>query len=375
VTEPTAYQQSGVDTEAGDRAIELMREDVLATHRGRVPGGVGGFAGLFDASLLTGYRHPILASATDGVGTKVAIAQALDRHDTIGQDLVAMVIDDIVVVGATPLFLTDYIACGRVEPHRIAQIVSGIARSCLAADVALVGGETAEHPGLMEPDEYDVAAAATGVVEADALLGPERVKPGDTVIALASSGLHSNGYSLARKIVRDAGLTLDSRVPGTDRSLGEELLEPTLLYTPAVLQVIRALGGTLHALSHVTGGGIAQNLQRVLPAGASVEVDRSTWHPPAIMASLAGHARLSLFDVEDTWNMGIGFFAVVDSSVRSEALGLLDELGHSSWVVGTVSSGEPAPTGAGWVSGAKGVAGGAVRLIGDYSSSSSSSSH
>lgn len=375
MTEPTAYQQSGVDTEAGDRAIELMRADVLATHRGRVPGGVGGFAGLFDASFLTRFRRPILASATDGVGTKVAIAQALDRHDTIGQDLVAMVIDDIVVVGATPLFLTDYIACGRVVPDRIARIVSGIARSCLAADVALVGGETAEHPGLMGPDDYDVAAAATGVVEADALLGPERVRPGDTVIAIASSGLHSNGYSLARKIVRDAGLSLDVRVPGTSRSLGEELLEPTVLYTPAMLKVIPALGGALHALSHVTGGGIAQNLQRVLPAGVSVEVDRSTWHPPAIMAFLAEHAHLDLVDVEDTWNMGIGFLAVVDSSVRSEALALIAELGHPSWVVGTVSSGSPASSPAGWVSGAKGVAGGAVRLIGDYSSSSSSSSH
>ena len=367
VTEPTAYQRSGVDTEAGDLAIGLMRSDVLATHRGRVPGGVGGFAGLFDASFLTNYRHPILASATDGVGTKVAIAQALDRHDTIGQDLVAMVIDDIVVVGATPLFLTDYIACGKVVPARIAQIVSGIARSCLRANVALVGGETAEHPGLLGPDDYDVAAAGTGVVEADDLLGPQRVKPGDTVIALGSSGLHSNGYSLARHIVTGARLSYSDIVPGTGRTLGDELLEPTLLYTPGALAVLREVPGAIHAMSHVTGGGIAQNLQRVIPRGLSVSVDRSTWRPPEIMHLLTVAGSLTLAQVEDTWNMGIGFFLIVDPAGHDRVTEVLSAEGFTWWVVGEVTPFDEASEKNGWVSGAKGVDGGAVRLANEYS--------
>jgi phosphoribosylformylglycinamidine cyclo-ligase len=370
VSEPTAYQRSGVDTEAGDVAIELMRADVVATHQGRVPGGVGGFAGLFDAKFLTDYQHPILASATDGVGTKVAIAQALDRHDTIGQDLVAMVIDDIVVVGATPLFLTDYIACGKVVPTRIAQIVSGIAKACSEANVALVGGETAEHPGLLGPDEYDVAAAGTGVVEADQMLGPERVRAGDVVIALAASGLHSNGYSLARHIVAEAGVSLDDIVAATGRTLGDELLEPTRLYTPVALDIMGAVGPALHAMSHVTGGGIAQNLQRVIPPGLAVSVDRSTWTPPAIMHYLTEAGSLELSDVEDTWNMGIGFFVIVDDAAVNQVTHLCEGRGIAAWPVGSVTefSGDRSD---GWVSGAKGVSGGAVRLLGDYSSSSS----
>jgi phosphoribosylformylglycinamidine cyclo-ligase len=370
VSEPTAYQRSGVDTEAGDLAIELMRADVVATHQGRVPGGVGGFAGLFDAKFLTDYRHPILASATDGVGTKVAIAQALDRHDTIGQDLVAMVIDDIVVVGATPLFLTDYIACGKVVPTRIAHIVSGIAKACQEANVALVGGETAEHPGLLGPDEYDVAAAGTGVVEAEDMLGPERVQAGDTVIALAASGLHSNGYSLARHIVAEAGLDFADIVLATGRELGDELLEPTRLYTPVALAVMNDVGPALHAMSHVTGGGIAQNLQRVIPPGFAVSVDRSTWTPPAIMHYLAEAGSLELAEVEDTWNMGIGFFVIVDDAVTGEVIRVCQGAGIAAWPVGSVT--EFSDTGTNeWVSGAKGVSGGAVRLVGDYSSSSS----
>lgn len=372
MTEPTAYQRSGVDTEAGDLAIELMRRDVLATHKGRVPGGVGGFAGLFDAGFLTAYRHPILASATDGVGTKVAIAQALDRHDTIGQDLVAMVIDDIVVVGATPLFLTDYIACGKVVPQRIASLVSGIARSCASANVALVGGETAEHPGLLDADEYDVAAAGVGVVEADQMLGPERVRVGDTVVAFASSGLHSNGYSLARHIVAEAALDFATPIPQTGKTLGDELLEPTTLYTPLMLDLLGEGSHGVHALSHVTGGGIAQNLQRVLPSDARVIVDRSTWTPPGVMAFLTEAGSLTFADVEDTWNMGIGFFAVVDAASAEGVIGRSEAAGIRAWSVGSVEKRDSGDTSSDWVSGAKGVSGGAVRLAGDYSSSSSS---
>ena len=209
---PITYASAGVDVEAGDRAVELMKDAVKATHTPEVMGGIGGFAGMWDASALLQYRKPLLTTSTDGVGTKVAIAQAMDKHDTIGQDLVGMVVDDIVVVGAQPLFMTDYIACGKVVPERIADIVRGVAEGCRLADTALVGGETAEHPGLLAVDEYDVAGAATGVVEADMVLGAERVQSGDVVIGMASSGIHSNGYSLVRRVVNAAGWSLDREV-------------------------------------------------------------------------------------------------------------------------------------------------------------------
>ena len=230
-----AYAAAGVDLEAADKAITLMRGWVEKTSGPEVIGSLGGFAGLYDASALTRYSQPILATSTDGAGTKVAISQAMDVHDTIGFDLVGMVVDDLVVCGAEPLFMTDYIACGRVEPERIAAIVKGIAEACLEAGCSLIGGETAEHPGLMEPDAYDVAGAATGVVEASHLLGPGRVRPGDVVVAMASSGLHSNGYSLVRHVLLEqAGWALDRDVPELGRTLGEELLEPTRIYAKAV---------------------------------------------------------------------------------------------------------------------------------------------
>ena len=233
------YASAGVDVEAGDRAVELMKGAIKATHNSSVIGGVGGFAGLYDVSRLLTYKRPLLATSTDGVGTKVAIAQAMDIHDTIGFDLVGMVVDDIVVVGAEPLYMTDYIACGKVVPERIADIVRGIAAACSVAGTALVGGETAEHPGLLGEHEYDVAGAATGVVEADALLGPDRVRAGDVVIGMASSGLHSNGYSLVRRVINHAGWALDRQVSELGRTLGEELLEPTRVYAADCLDLAR----------------------------------------------------------------------------------------------------------------------------------------
>lgn len=362
MSEQTAYQRAGVDTKAGDLAIELMRSDVLATHRGRVIGGVGGFAGLFDASFLRDYRHPVLATSTDGVGTKVAIAQALDRHDTIGQDLVGMVIDDIVVAGAKPLFLTDYIACGKVHPERIAAIVSGIAKACAEADVAVIGGETAEHPGLLGEDEYDVAAAATGVVERDQLLGPDRVEVGDEVVAVASSGLHSNGYSLARHIIAEANLSLSEPFPGEAKSVGEVLLEPTIVYTKSMLQVLSAFPGLVHSASHITGGGIGQNLQRVLPPGSSLELDRGSWIVPTVFSFLAETGGLALGDVEDTWNLGMGLALVVkDGSGADVAQAFVDQ-GLHAWVSGRVNQ---APEGA-EAEASKGVKGGIVRLRGSW---------
>lgn len=369
MAEPSPYQRSGVDTHAGDLAVELMKSAVQKSHSSRVLGGIGGFAGLYDASFVTSYTKPILTTSTDGVGTKVAIAQAMDIHDTIGFDLVGMVVDDIVVVGATPLFMTDYIACGEVVPSRIAAIVSGIARAATSCGVSLIGGETAEHPGLLGPDEYDVAGAATGVVEAERLLTADLVQPGDVVVAMASSGLHSNGYSLARKVVRDAGWSYDRVIPEFSRELGLELLEPTMLYTDALVQALNEHPGAIHALSHVTGGGIAQNLSRVLPTTVAVDIDRSTWSPPTVVQVLADVGGFSVFDVEDTWNMGIGMIAVVDPSQVGAVEESLSSRGHTLWRVGEIREAQPMDR-EGAVTTAKGVEGGAVRLVGDYLSSS-----
>jgi phosphoribosylformylglycinamidine cyclo-ligase len=359
------YAAAGVDTAAGDLAVELMKAAVRRTHGPEVLGGVGGFAGLFDARALTSYAHPLLATSTDGVGTKVAIAQTVDKHDSIGRDLVGMVVDDIVVVGAKPLFMTDYIACGKVFPQRIADIVAGIAHGCAETGTALVGGETAEHPGLLGPDDYDVAGAATGVVEADRVLGAERVRAGDVVLALASSGLHSNGFSLVRHIVAGAGISYAGRADDLGTTWGEALLEPTRLYTSPLLRVIDALGDGIHSLSHVTGGGIAANLARVLPQGTWVELDRSTWSPPPVFRVLADVGGIDLVSTEGTWNLGIGFLAVVSADGADAAAAALEADGIATWQVGVVGDGAR-PDGD-FEQGAKGVDGGAVRLVGAYS--------
>ncbi|NNC12221.1 phosphoribosylformylglycinamidine cyclo-ligase [Planctomonas sp. JC2975] len=361
----STYREAGVDTAAGDLAVELMKSAVAKTHGPEVLGGVGGFAGLFDASVLRGYRRPLLATSTDGVGTKVAIAQALDKHDTIGQDLVGMVVDDIVVVGARPLFMTDYIACGKVVPERIADIVRGIAAACSETRTALVGGETAEHPGLLGPDDYDVAGAATGVVEADAVLGPEKVRNGDVVLALGSSGLHSNGYSLVRHVLAKRKIAFTDRLDEFGGVVGETLLEPTRLYTAPLLRVLASPSGpSVHALSHVTGGGIAANLARVLPRGSWVDVNRSTWSPSPVFRVLSDLAGTSLESAEGTWNLGVGFFAVVEADAAASVVSTLAVDGIPAWQVGTVSTAEHDVKG--YEQGAKGVDGGAVRLVGAF---------
>lgn len=374
---PITYAAAGVDVEAGDRAVELMKGAVKATHTPEVLGGVGGFAGMWDASALTAYRRPLLATSTDGVGTKVAIAQALDKHDTIGQDLVGMVVDDIVVVGATPLFMTDYIACGKVVPERIADIVRGVAEGCRLAGTALVGGETAEHPGLLGVDEYDVAGAATGVVEADMVLGAERVSAGDVVIGMASSGIHSNGYSLVRRVVNAAGWQLDREVSELGRTLGEELLEPTRIYTRACLDLVARLnghdGGTdlpVRAFSHVTGGGLAANLARVLPQGLMATVERDTWALPPVFRLIGELGRVPQADLERTLNLGVGMVAVVDPEVAGKTISALADSGIDAWEMGRIGAvtDEASAAGEDFVQGAKGVDGGAVLLRGDYAS-------
>ncbi|MCT1686266.1 phosphoribosylformylglycinamidine cyclo-ligase [Pseudoglutamicibacter cumminsii] len=374
--QPITYADAGVDVEAGDRAVELMKASVKATHSPAVVGGVGGFAGMYDASALLKYKRPLLASSTDGVGTKVAIAQAMDKHDTIGFDLVGMVVDDIVVVGAEPLVMTDYIACGKVVPERIAAIVSGIAEGCRLAGTSLVGGETAEHPGLLGPDEYDVAGAATGVVEADAMLGPERVKAGDRVIAMASSGIHSNGYSLVRRVIHAAGWDLNREVTELGRTLGEELLEPTRVYAGDCLSLMRTLNtepespeAPLRGFSHVTGGGLAANLARVLPTGLAATVDRGTWELPAIFSLIGQLGKVPQDDLERTLNVGVGMVAIVAPDAAADAIAHLNARGLQAWDMGEVTElTDEIRADEATVQGAKGVDGGAVRLVGNYAS-------
>ncbi len=386
---PLDYAAAGVDTAAGDRAVELMRHAVASTHNATVLGSTGGFAGMVDASALVGMRRPLLATSTDGVGTKIAIARALGIHDTIGQDLVGMVVDDIAVVGARPLLMTDYIACGRIVPERIAAIVTGIARACESIGCPLVGGETAEHPGLMAPDDYDVAGAATGVVDAADVRGPERVDTGDVLVALASSGLHSNGYSLVRRVVERAGVPLEAEVAAFGRTLGEELLEPTRLYTRVCLDLLGDSGvaatvgrcgeatSGLHALAHITGGGLAANLARVLPRGSLGVVDRASWVVPPVFDWVRTGGDIAWESLEDALNLGVGMVAVVAPQVVERVEAVAGAAGIGAWVLGDVrpaadDDGDSAilprssTVGSRIVSATKGVHGGAVQLVGSY---------
>jgi phosphoribosylformylglycinamidine cyclo-ligase len=334
-----------------------MKGAVKRTGRPELLGGIGGFAGLFRLDL-TKYPAPVLASSTDGVGTKLVIAQALDRHDTIGIDLVAMVVDDLVVVGAEPLFLTDYIATGKVVPEKIATIVSGIAEGCVQAGCALIGGETAEHPGVMAADEYDISGTGVGVVNADAVLGPDRVRPGDVLVALASSGLHSNGYSLVRHVLRDLALDSTPELLG-GRTLGDELLTPTRIYALDCLRLAEA--GAAHGFAHITGGGLAGNLVRILPAGLVATVDRATWSPPAIFEFVREAGDVAREEMERTFNLGVGMVAVVPGERADDALAVLAERGVPNWVVGRVEE-----AAAGGSTGVEGPPEAKVRIIGDY---------
>jgi len=358
----SSYADAGVDIEAGDRAVELMKAAVKRTDRPETLGGLGGFAGLFQLDLSR-YPQPVLASSTDGVGTKLVIAQALDRHDTIGVDLVAMVVDDLVVVGAEPLLLTDYIATGKVVPEKIATIVAGIAEGCVQAGCALVGGETAEHPGVMAPDDYDISGTGVGVVNADAVLGQERIRPGDVLIAMASSGVHSNGYSLVRHVLLEQGGLDLSDTPDAlgGRTLGDELLVPTRIYALDCLALASECDA--HAFSHITGGGLAGNLVRVLPPGLEAVVDRATWAPQPIFELIQQTGGVARADLELTFNLGVGMIAAVSAERADDALALLAQRGVESWTLGTVRAAE-----SGAVPGAE-TGHGAVRLVSDYAGS------
>lgn len=334
------YAAAGVSIEEGDRAVELITPHAKRASRPEVMGGLGGFAGLFK---LGEYKEPVLAAGSDGVGTKLAVAQAMDKHDTIGIDLVAMCVDDLVVCGAEPLFLQDYIAVGEVVPEKVADIVKGIAEGCVQAGAALLGGETAEHPGVMGKDEYDVSATAVGVVEADELLGPDKVRDGDVLIAMKSSGLHSNGYSLARYVLLEqAGLPLDGYMEDLGRTLGEELLEPTRIYAKDCLALVSECA--VSTFCHVTGGGLAGNLERVIPEGLTAEVNRSTWTPGQIFKTISSVGKVALEEMEKTFNMGVGMIAVVAPEDRERALAMMTARHVEAWELGTVrvaEEGEP----------------------------------
>lgn len=362
MTEPLSYASAGVDVEAGERAVELMRAAIGKTGRPEVFGDFGGFAGLFDISAFKTMAQPLLATSTDGVGTKIDVAQRMNIHDTVGIDLVAMVVDDLVVCGAEPLFMTDYIAVGKVHPERVAAIVTGIARGCELAGCALVGGETAEHPGLLGEHEYDIAGAGTGVVDAPKLLGAQKVLPGDVAIAIESSGLHSNGYSLARHIAFNiAKLDVHDTVAEFGRTLGEELLEPTRIYSKDLLALISAI--EVHSISHITGGGIAANVARVMPDHLALDLERNTWSPLPIFEFMQQRGNLARQEAEKTFNMGIGMLAFVSSEQADQAIELLQSRGLKAWAVGTTRERtatdiSDAP--------AKGGNGGVVQLVGNY---------
>ena len=324
-----SYADAGVDLEAADEAVDRISAHVKRTSRPEVLGGIGGFGGLFALDLST-HRQPVLVSATDGVGTKLELARQLGRHDTVGQDLVAMVVDDLVVPGAEPLFFLDYIAVGKLDPAHVEQVVAGIAEGCVQAGCALVGGETAEHPGVMPVDQYDLAGFGIGIVERDRILGPDRVRPGDEIVAMASTGLHSNGYSLARRLVEGLDLHADHGL--RVQSLGDALLRPTRIYAQDCLTLIKAV--EVHAFCHVTGGGIPGNLPRVLPAGLGARVDTATFAPPDVFGVLQRLGNVADAEMWRTFNMGAGMLAIVADG--APAVQLLIDRGIDAWVCGRV---------------------------------------
>ncbi len=332
-----SYAAAGVDIEAGYKGVQLMKQHVERTRIPSVVSGIGGFGGLF-APDVSGMAEPILVSGTDGVGTKIRIAQLLDRHDTIGIDCVAMCVNDIVCCGARPLFFLDYIAIGKNEPEKVASIVSGVAEGCVRSGCALVGGETAEHPGVMSPGDYDLAGFAVGLVDKSNMIDNTRMKAGDVILALPSSGLHSNGFSLVRKVFDIEHADLSKPLDELDgKSLGEELLTPTRLYVKPVLAAIQA--ARVYGVSHITGGGFYENIPRCLPQGLGARIDKSSLQIPPIFRLLQEKGGIPERDMFNTFNMGTGMVLVVDKEDVVKAVSALDGAGESPRVIGTVASG------------------------------------
>ena len=336
-----SYAAAGVDITAGYRSVELMKQYVARTMNEHCIGGLGGFGGLFELDC-TGYQHPVLISGTDGVGTKLKIAMILNKHDTIGIDCVAMCVNDVICAGAKPLVFLDYIACGRNIPEKIAEIVKGVAEGCVQADCSLVGGETAEHPGMMPEEEYDLAGFTVGVVDKEKILNNETMKPGDVIIALPSTGVHSNGFSLVRKIFDIDGdpavlKTAPAELGG--KTLGEALLAPTRIYVKAVKALLKA-GVDIHAVSHITGGGLYENVPRMMKEGLTARIRTASYPVPAIFELIQKSGDIPVRDMYNTFNMGIGMVIAVPSNSAGEAMSALVKAGERAYVIGNVTSGE-----------------------------------
>lgn len=336
-SESASYKAAGVDITAGYRAVELMKKHVRRTERPGVLGGLGGFGGLF-APSLAGMEEPVLVSGTDGVGTKLKLAFLMDRHDTVGIDCVAMCVNDIVCSGAEPLFFLDYIACGKNVPERIADIVAGVAEGCVRAGAALVGGETAEMPGFYPEDEYDLAGFAVGLVDRERILDSSAMRAGDALIALPSSGVHSNGFSLVRRVFEVEGGALERYEPELGRTLGEALLEPTRIYVKPVLALLRS--ARVSAISHITGGGFYENVPRALAPGFTARIEKAKLETPPLFALIARAGDIPERDMYNTFNMGVGMIAAVASEDADAAVRCLRENGVEAYVCGEVARGE-----------------------------------
>ena len=332
-----SYAAAGVDIEAGYKGVQLMKQHVARTMIPGVVSDLGGFGGLF-APDLAGMKEPVLVSGTDGVGTKLRVAQLLDQHDTIGIDCVAMCVNDIVCCGAKPLFFLDYIAIGKNEPEKVASIVSGVAEGCVQAGCALIGGETAEHPGVMAPDDYDLAGFSVGIVDKEKVLDQKTMRPGDTVIALASSGLHSNGFSLVRKVLDIEHADLNAPVDELGRSLGEELLTPTKIYVKPVLAAIRA--AKVRGVSHITGGGVYENVPRCVPDGLCAKIEKAALDIPPIFRMLQRLGNIPERDMFNTFNMGTGMVVIAAREDADKALETLKAQGQAAKIIGEIVSGE-----------------------------------
>jgi phosphoribosylaminoimidazole synthetase len=333
------YKNSGVDIEAGYKSVELMKEHVKKTMRPEVLGGLGGFAGAFDLSKIKDMEEPVLLSGTDGCGTKVKLAFVMDKHDTIGIDAVAMCVNDIACSGGEPLFFLDYIACGKNYPEKIASIVSGVAEGCIQSEAALVGGETAEHPDLMPEDEYDLAGFAVGVVDKKDLITGENIKPGDTLIGIASTGVHSNGFSLVRKVFEMTKESLDTYYDELGKTLGEALIAPTRIYVKG-LKAVKNAGVTIKGCSHITGGGFYENIPRMLPEGVRAQVKKDSYEVPAIFKLLAAKGDIAERMMYNTFNMGLGMIIAVDPADADKAIAALESTGDKACVVGEIISGD-----------------------------------
>ena len=333
------YKNAGVDIEAGYKSVELMKEHIKTTMRPEVLGGIGGFAGAFSLAKIKDMEEPILLSGTDGCGTKVQLAYIMDKHDTIGIDAVAMCVNDIACSGGEPLFFLDYIACGKNYPEKIATIVSGVAEGCNQSGAALVGGETAEHPGLMPEDEYDLAGFAVGVVEKKDLITGENIKPGDTLIGIASSGVHSNGFSLVRKVFEMTKESLDTYYDELGKTLGEALIEPTRIYVKA-LKSVKDAGVTVKGCSHITGGGFYENIPRMLPDGVRAQVKKDSYEVPAIFKLLAKNGDIDEHMMYNTYNMGVGMCLAIDPADADKTIAAIEAAGDKAFVLGTVVAGE-----------------------------------